>query len=117
MCVLLLWSVLPALTRWLRAKQGEGQPIQSDGPETHLKKKGTPTMGGLMILFGVLVAEERSGEGDFDISRAFVNLDPRRIAVFLLAVVLIGCCIRLCVCISQRNVLILAAARASRQGQ
>jgi phospho-N-acetylmuramoyl-pentapeptide-transferase len=40
----------PRLIRWLRAKQGEGQPIRDDGPETHLKKKGTPTMGGLMIL-------------------------------------------------------------------
>lgn len=35
---------------WLKKKQREGQPIRSDGPETHLKKAGTPTMGGLMIL-------------------------------------------------------------------
>jgi phospho-N-acetylmuramoyl-pentapeptide-transferase len=41
------------LIRWLKAKQGEGQPIREDGPETHLKKKGTPTMGGLMILLSV----------------------------------------------------------------
>lgn len=38
---------------WLRARQGSGQPIRSDGPETHLKKKGTPTMGGLMIMGAV----------------------------------------------------------------
>lgn len=44
----------PALIRWLKSKQGEGQPIRTDGPETHLKKKGTPTMGGLMILFSVI---------------------------------------------------------------
>ncbi|MGE3622872.1 MAG: phospho-N-acetylmuramoyl-pentapeptide-transferase [Bdellovibrionales bacterium] len=44
----------PAIIRWLRRKQGEGQPIRSDGPETHLKKKGTPTMGGLMILIAVI---------------------------------------------------------------
>ena len=44
----------PAIIRWLRRKQGEGQPIRSDGPETHLKKKGTPTMGGLMILISVV---------------------------------------------------------------
>ncbi len=44
----------PPLIRWLRAKQGEGQPIREDGPETHLKKKGTPTMGGLMILVAVI---------------------------------------------------------------
>src|SRR6187397_2878896 len=41
----------------LRLKQGKGQPIRSDGPPSHLvTKKGTPTMGGLMILFGVLVS-------------------------------------------------------------
>src|SRR5437773_5162095 len=41
----------------LRLKQGKGQPIRSDGPESHLiTKKGTPTMGGLIILSGVLVS-------------------------------------------------------------
>jgi phospho-N-acetylmuramoyl-pentapeptide-transferase len=38
------------MIRWLKKKQREGQPIRTDGPETHLKKAGTPTMGGLMIL-------------------------------------------------------------------
>jgi phospho-N-acetylmuramoyl-pentapeptide-transferase len=42
--------------RWMRVKQGKGQPIREDGPESHLSKRGTPTMGGLMILAGVLVA-------------------------------------------------------------
>jgi phospho-N-acetylmuramoyl-pentapeptide-transferase len=46
----------PRIIRWLRHKQGEGQPIRSDGPESHLKKKGTPTMGGLMILIAVVVS-------------------------------------------------------------
>ena len=41
----------------LRIKQGKGQPIRSDGPQSHLMtKKGTPTMGGLMILSGLLVS-------------------------------------------------------------
>jgi phospho-N-acetylmuramoyl-pentapeptide-transferase len=41
----------------LRAKQGKGQPIRSDGPKSHLVTKlGTPTMGGLMILSGLFVA-------------------------------------------------------------
>ena len=41
----------------LRIKQGKGQPIRSDGPQSHLvSKKGTPTMGGLMILSGLLVS-------------------------------------------------------------
>ncbi len=38
----------------LRIRQGKGQPIRADGPETHFAKAGTPTMGGLMILSGVL---------------------------------------------------------------
>ena len=41
----------------LRLKQGKGQPIRTDGPQSHLvTKKGTPTMGGLMILSGLLVS-------------------------------------------------------------
>ena len=41
---------------WMRSKQGKGQPIRKDGPETHLiEKVGTPTMGGFMILAGVMV--------------------------------------------------------------
>ena len=41
----------------LRLKQGRGQPIRSDGPQSHLKTKlGTPTMGGLMILSGVALS-------------------------------------------------------------
>src|SRR5581483_4257767 len=41
----------------LRLRQGKGQPIRADGPQSHLiTKKGTPTMGGLMILSGLLVS-------------------------------------------------------------
>src|SRR5262245_7884955 len=41
----------PRIIAWLKIKQREGQPIRSDGPESHLlTKKGTPTMGGLMFL-------------------------------------------------------------------
>ncbi|WP_029009584.1 phospho-N-acetylmuramoyl-pentapeptide-transferase [Azospirillum halopraeferens] len=46
----------PRLIAWLKSKQGEGQPIRADGPETHLKKKGTPTMGGLMILIAMCLS-------------------------------------------------------------
>lgn len=46
----------PKIIASLRLRQGKGQPIRSDGPETHFKKAGTPTMGGLMILCGVLVS-------------------------------------------------------------
>ena len=41
----------PSLIRWLKSVQGAGQPIRPDGPESHLiTKKGTPTMGGVLIL-------------------------------------------------------------------
>jgi phospho-N-acetylmuramoyl-pentapeptide-transferase len=41
----------PSLIRFLRARQNGGQPIREDGPQGHLlTKKGTPTMGGLLIL-------------------------------------------------------------------
>jgi phospho-N-acetylmuramoyl-pentapeptide-transferase len=47
----------PWIIDHLRLRQGKGQPIRSDGPQSHLvTKKGTPTMGGLMILSGLVVA-------------------------------------------------------------
>lgn len=42
--------VIPFL-RWLKC----GQTVRDDGPQTHLKKSGTPTMGGLLILFSLAV--------------------------------------------------------------
>ena len=43
--------------RWMRVKQGKGQPIRTDGIERHvIEKAGTPTMGGLMFLAGITVA-------------------------------------------------------------
>ena len=41
---------------WLRTRQAEGQPIRDDGPETHFSKKGTPTMGGLLILSSLVIS-------------------------------------------------------------
>src|ERR1700734_2876230 len=46
----------PWIIDHLRLRQGKGQPIRSDGPQSHLVKMGTPTMGGLMILSGLVVA-------------------------------------------------------------
>jgi phospho-N-acetylmuramoyl-pentapeptide-transferase len=47
----------PSLISVLRVKQGRGQPIRADGPQRHLiEKQGTPTMGGLMILVGIVVS-------------------------------------------------------------
>ncbi len=44
----------PAIIRSLRGRQKKGQPIRADGPATHFKKAGTPTMGGLMIIVGLV---------------------------------------------------------------
>ncbi|KQZ54695.1 phospho-N-acetylmuramoyl-pentapeptide-transferase [Rhizobium sp. Root149] len=44
----------PRMIASLRIRQGKGQPIRADGPQTHFKKAGTPTMGGLMILTGIV---------------------------------------------------------------
>lgn len=46
----------PRVIAWLKSKQAEGQPIRTDGPEGHFKKKGTPTMGGFLILTAVTVS-------------------------------------------------------------
>ena len=47
----------PSLIRWMRRKQGRGQPIRDDGPQSHIiEKAGTPTMGGVLILLSLSVA-------------------------------------------------------------
>lgn len=47
----------PRIIAWLRSKQAEGQPIRLDGPEGHLvRKKGTPTMGGFLILTALILS-------------------------------------------------------------
>ncbi len=54
--LVLSFIIGPKIIRWLKSKQKEGQPIRQSGPETHFKKAGTPTMGGLMILISVTVS-------------------------------------------------------------
>ncbi len=46
----------PRFIAMLRVRQGKGQPIREDGPQSHFAKRGTPTMGGLMILVSLLVS-------------------------------------------------------------
>ncbi|TMM48802.1 phospho-N-acetylmuramoyl-pentapeptide-transferase [Qipengyuania marisflavi] len=46
----------PRFIDMLRVRQGKGQPIREDGPQTHLAKVGTPTMGGLMILVSLFLS-------------------------------------------------------------
>ena len=48
------YSIGPYFIQTLRRRHF-GQSIRDDGPQTHKKKQGTPTMGGGLILFGVLV--------------------------------------------------------------
>jgi phospho-N-acetylmuramoyl-pentapeptide-transferase len=55
--MIIAFAIGAPFIRWLRKKQGKGQPIRSDGPEGHLlTKKGTPTMGGLIILISLGVS-------------------------------------------------------------
>ncbi|HMI40210.1 MAG TPA: phospho-N-acetylmuramoyl-pentapeptide-transferase [Sphingomicrobium sp.] len=46
----------PWFISWLRVRQGKGQPIRADGPQSHLAKRGTPTMGGLLIIVSMTVS-------------------------------------------------------------
>ena len=50
-----LW-IGPRFISMLRVRQGKGQPIREDGPQSHMAKRGTPTMGGLMILIALLAS-------------------------------------------------------------
>ncbi len=57
MTALLIGLVIgPRFISMLRVRQGKGQPIREDGPQSHLAKRGTPTMGGLMILTALMVS-------------------------------------------------------------
>ena len=48
---MIAFLINPMLIRWLKVKQGKGQPIRADGPARHIiEKAGTPTMGGILIL-------------------------------------------------------------------
>jgi phospho-N-acetylmuramoyl-pentapeptide-transferase len=45
----------PWMINWLKSLQW-GQVVRTEGPQTHLKKSGTPTMGGVLILFSMIVS-------------------------------------------------------------
>src|ERR1700752_4292828 len=53
---MLVFLLGPTIINSLRIRQGKGQPIRAAGPQTHFKKAGTPTMGGLMILTGIILS-------------------------------------------------------------
>ena len=55
--LLFAFIVNGSLIRWLKVKQGKGQPIRADGPQRHIvEKAGTPTMGGVLILLPWVVS-------------------------------------------------------------
>jgi len=53
--LLLSLMIGPAMIRWLSRYQ-VGQQVRNDGPQTHLKKAGTPTMGGTLIIVSIVIA-------------------------------------------------------------
>lgn len=53
--LLLVLLIEPVFIKWFREKH-LGQPIRDDGPQSHLSKKGTPTMGGLIIVASVVIS-------------------------------------------------------------
>jgi len=55
--LLISFLVGPQIISWLRSRQANGQPIRPDGPNGHLlRKKGTPTMGGFLILLALTIS-------------------------------------------------------------
>jgi phospho-N-acetylmuramoyl-pentapeptide-transferase len=52
--LLISFATGPRVIRWLAARK-IGQAVRSDGPDTHLIKSGTPTMGGVLILIAIAV--------------------------------------------------------------
>lgn len=68
----------PFLIRYF-SSAGKGQEIREDGPKSHLRKRGTPTMGGIAIIAGIVVAYlvtsiygEITGHGGFTVSGLLV---------------------------------------------
>lgn len=52
--LLISFLIGPAMIRWLATKK-VGQAVRTDGPQTHLVKQGTPTMGGVLILVAIIL--------------------------------------------------------------
>jgi phospho-N-acetylmuramoyl-pentapeptide-transferase len=46
----------PTIISWLKSQQGNASNIREDVPDTHLKKAGTPTMGGFLILLSLTIS-------------------------------------------------------------
>lgn len=68
----------PFVIRWL-GKMQIGQIIQTDGPQSHMGKQGTPTMGGILILFSIFISSVLWG-----------NLTNHYVSILLLTLLLFG---------------------------
>ena len=68
----------PKIIRTLKSHQ-IGETIRSDGPESHLKKEGTPTMGGIIVLLAVILP-----------TFLWAKLDDKHILLILLATMWMG---------------------------
>ena len=76
--VLLCMIVGPSFIRWLQRKQ-IGQTVRDDGPKTHLSKKGTPTMGGVLILLSITIS-----------TLLWADLSNKNIWIALVTTILLG---------------------------
>lgn len=76
---LFMFIFSPRLINLFKLQQGAGQPIRDDGPQTHFKKAGTPTMGGLIILLAMTVS-----------SLLWANLDNKYVWLVLIITLLFG---------------------------
>ncbi len=77
--IFLAFVVGPPTIRLLEAKR-IGQVIRSEGPASHQSKRGTPTMGGIIILFSTLVP-----------TLLWARLDNRYVVIAGLAMLWMGC--------------------------
>jgi phospho-N-acetylmuramoyl-pentapeptide-transferase len=77
--MLLTFVVGPAIIRMLRERE-VGQIVRAEGPASHQAKRGTPTMGGVIILLAVLVP-----------TLLWARLDTRYVLVAALATLWMGC--------------------------
>lgn len=68
----------PRMIRWLQQMQ-IGQTVRNDGPQSHLSKSGTPTMGGVLILFAIVIS-----------CLLWADLSNRYVQVTLFVVVTLG---------------------------
>jgi len=70
-------ALQPVFIRWLQDRGVKGQPIREDGPKAHEGKRGTPTMGGMVVVAAVLVS-------------TLLLADLSNVKVWLTIVVMIG---------------------------